>query len=131
MTTQECHEWLKRRREQLEPVDRSDISLEDLFREEELRRERIGLLLTERYADPRIKKRGDKLDDYLIHERLLFSERLAFTMLIPYSPCRVRDWENRRNLWWLLGVSWIMVGVEQWQERERLRASFPPNVRVE
>jgi hypothetical protein len=127
MTTQECHQWLKRRLEQIGQVDRPDMPLEDLIAEEQRRCERIGLLLTEKYDLP--LRSHDAVDMYLIYERLRFSERLIYTMAIPYSPCRVRDWT--RHVWWLVGVSWLLVGAEQWRERERLRAAFPPGVHAE
>lgn len=130
MTTKECYQWLKKRREALEPADKPSIPVEDLIREEDRRCERIGLLLTQNYELPR-KFEPDTVDLYLMHERLQFSERLICTMMLPYSPCRVRDWDRPRHRWWLLGISWMFFGVELWRERERLRASFPPDVYAE
>ena len=129
MTTIECLQWLQRRRAKLEPVDRPCIPVEDLIREEERRCERIGLLLTQTFELP-ARCQPDSLDAFLICERLRFSERLLSTMMLPYSPCRVRDWNKRKHLWWLLGVSWQLIGVEEWRERERMRAAFPPDVYV-
>jgi hypothetical protein len=125
MTTRECYLWMKKRREQLEPVDRPNIPLEDLIREEGRRSERIGLLLSQRFELPQSPE-PDDLDRFLMHERLFHAERLLAKMMLPGSPCRVQDWSKPRYIWWLLGVSWICCGVDEWRERERLRAAFPP-----
>jgi hypothetical protein len=129
MTTRECYFWLQKRRERLGPVERPRISVEDLIREEQRRCERIGLLLTQRFELPQMRE-PDDLDKYLMFERLLHAERLIAKMLLHGSPCRVRNWNKPNYLWWLFGVSWMCVGVEEWQERERLRAAFPPDVRA-
>jgi hypothetical protein len=110
-------------------VERPNIPAEGLIREEERRCERLGLYLTQNYDVSR-ESPEDPVETYLIHERLFFSEKLLWTMMLPYSPCRVRDWNKRRHLWWLLGVSWQLIGAEQWRERERLRDTFPPGVCV-
>lgn len=130
MTTRECFLWLRKRRERLEPVDMPNIPLAQLLREEEQRRERIGLLLSDSSGLPS-GYQPDTVDEYLIYERLRFAEHLLSTMLSPGSPCRVRDWDQPRRLWWLLSVSWITVGVELWREREQLRAAFPPGAFAE
>jgi hypothetical protein len=130
MRTRECYLWLRQRRERLEPVHRPSIPVELLIQEEDRRCARIGLLLTQNYELPE-SSAPDALDNYLIHERLQFSEKLLCIMMLPYSPCRVRDWSKKRYLWWLLGVSWQLIGVEQWRERERMRVAFPPDVYAE
>lgn len=129
MTTRECHAWLRTRRERLGAAPRPDLSAEDLIAVEGRRAERLGLWLTQTYTLP--SRELDTADRYLICERLRFSERLLDTMLLPYAPCRVRDWDRPRRLWWLVHLTWVFVGVEEWRSRERLQAAAHPDFLAE
>jgi len=122
MTTRECFLWLRKRREQLGAVDRPHIRCDALFAHERRLRQEIGRHLFHDRGFAWIS--GDpqgRVAAYLTQCRLAYAESLIVALMLPYSPCRVRNWNREQHLHWLMIVSWDVHGVKEWQEVERLR----------
>ena len=121
MNSVACLKYVQQMRRELGPVTRPNISLTELF---ELERRSHGLFLA-RLAPGDGNPENSPLTpagNWLLAERLAFCEQLIATLATSYSPSRVRNW--RKHFYWLFVLSWELVGVKQWRERETLRAAI-------